>query len=212
MADRRPKARRRGQRSGPGGPGRGRAGRGLPSPWPRRESPDQHPSRAASARGFAPASDASVRRSAQPWPSPHAARRVDSARMASTTTFDSDRMTAFSGELMALYVGTLSTYMIAIGWRSGALDALAAGPATSAELAERAGLSERHVREWLGAMATSGIATYEPVTRRFALPAEHAACLTGDTPANTAPMAEAVAYLGRLVSSVTQTLEEGGGI
>ena len=37
----------------------------------------------------------------------------------------------------------------------------AAGPATSAELAIQAGLDERYVREWLGAMATAGIFEYE---------------------------------------------------
>lgn len=127
-------------------------------------------------------------------------------------TLDGERMAAFAGQLMSQYVGTMTTYMLAVGWRSGALAALAAGPATSAALAERAGLSERHVREWLGSMATSGIAAYNKDTGEFSLPAEHAACLTGDGAANIAPMAEAVAFLGRHVQAVTRTLEEGGGI
>lgn len=127
-------------------------------------------------------------------------------------TLDSDRVAAFAGQLMSQYIGTMTTYMLAVGWRSGALEALAAGPATSAGLAERAGLSERHVREWLGAMATSGIATYDKDSREYTLPAEHAACLTGDGPANSAPMAEAVAYLGKFVPAVTRTMEEGGGV
>ena len=41
---------------------------------------------------------------------------------------------------------------------------LPCAPGTSTELAERAGLHERYVREWLGAMVTSGIADYEPHT------------------------------------------------
>ena len=127
-------------------------------------------------------------------------------------SFDTERMTAFGMQLMGQYVGTMVTYMLAVGSRTGALDALAAGPATSEGLSARAGLSERHVREWLGAMATAGIATYDASTREFALPAEHAACLTGASPANTAPMATAVAYIGRFVPDVTRTVEEGGGI
>jgi ubiquinone/menaquinone biosynthesis C-methylase UbiE len=125
---------------------------------------------------------------------------------------DGDRMAAFAGRLMAQYVDTLMTYMLAIGWRSGAVAALAAGPATSAALAERSRLSERHLREWLGAMTTSGIAIYDAATSEYALPPEHAACLTGDGPGNTSPFAEAVAFMGRHVDAVTRTLEEGGGI
>src|SRR5256886_9926196 len=55
-----------------------------------------------------------------------------------------------------------------------ALPISAQGPATSSELAARAGLDERYVREWLGAMATGGVVDYDAATSRFTLPAEHA--------------------------------------
>jgi SAM-dependent methyltransferase len=42
----------------------------------------------------------------------------------------------------------------------------------------RAGLKERYVREWLGAMVTGRIIEYDPATRRYWLPREHAASLT----------------------------------
>ena len=47
------------------------------------------------------------------------------------------------------------------------------------ELATRAGVNERYVREWLGAMVTAGIFEYE---RPYVLlaAAEHAVCLTDD--------------------------------
>jgi hypothetical protein len=45
------------------------------------------------------------------------------------------------------------------------LEALAAGEATSGELAERAGLVERYMRECLGALITAGIVGYSPTTR-----------------------------------------------
>jgi DNA-binding IclR family transcriptional regulator len=45
-----------------------------------------------------------------------------------------------------------------IGHRTGLFDAMRNQPSmTSEEIAARAGLNERYVREWLGAMVTSGI-------------------------------------------------------
>jgi winged helix-turn-helix protein len=38
----------------------------------------------------------------------------------------------------------------------------------SEELAERARLNERYVREWLGSMVTGGNMEYEPAARRYA--------------------------------------------
>lgn len=48
-------------------------------------------------------------------------------------------------------------------------------PLTSDELAARAGLHERYVREWLGAMFTSGVVETVPGSDRYRLPPEHAA-------------------------------------
>jgi DNA-binding IclR family transcriptional regulator len=52
------------------------------------------------------------------------------------------------------------------------------GPATGEAIAERAGLNERYVREWLGAMVTGEVVEYDAAERRYHLPAEHAASLT----------------------------------
>ena len=48
--------------------------------------------------------------------------------------------------------------MASIGHRTGLFDAMRdQPPQTSDEIASRAGLNERYVREWLGAMVTSGV-------------------------------------------------------
>ena len=62
-------------------------------------------------------------------------------------------------------------------------------------IAERAGLDERYVREWLGAMATAGIVQYEPTSRTFLLPPEHAVVLTGTSSRNLAANSQALAML-----------------
>jgi SAM-dependent methyltransferase len=56
-------------------------------------------------------------------------------------------------------LGYYATTVLAVGRASGALEALLAGPATAAELAERSGLDERNLRLWLRALAASGNAT-----------------------------------------------------
>ena len=94
--------------------------------------------------------------------------------------------------------------MVDIGHRTGLFAAAAAGPATSSELAARAELQERYVREWLGAMVTGGIVDYDPALGTYRLPAEHAACLTGRGSANLAPISRLGTHLAKQVDAVTR--------
>jgi SAM-dependent methyltransferase len=103
------------------------------------------------------------------------------------------------------------SYMIDIGHRTGLFTAAAAGPATSDELAVRAGLTERYVREWLGAMVTGGVMDYDPAAATYTLPAAHAAVLT-DGPMSLAPMAALGTHLGKHVHQVARAFREGGGV
>src|SRR5918996_3530795 len=101
------------------------------------------------------------------------------AETVTSRPLDEAKVEAFAGRLLELYTGGLLTFLVDIGHRTGLFAAAAAGPATSASLAGRADLQERYVREWLGAMASSGIVGYDLATASFSLPDEHAACLTG---------------------------------
>ncbi|XP_072170890.1 S-adenosylmethionine-dependent methyltransferase Rv2258c-like [Diadema setosum] len=65
------------------------------------------------------------------------------------------------------------TLSIAVGRQTGLFDALGSfrgQPKTSQEIADRAGLKERYVREWLGAMVTSRIVEAEGKDRFFLPP------------------------------------------
>src|ERR671925_1928975 len=99
--------------------------------------------------------------------------------MSTTTDFNQAKAEAFAGRLLtALNDGALCV-MASIGHRTGLFDVMSQlPPATSDEIAQRAGLNERYVREWLGAMVTGGVIDIEPVSQRYSLPAEHAAYLT----------------------------------
>src|SRR5574341_2485008 len=92
---------------------------------------------------------------------------------------DKQRVQEFARKIFGLYTSGLLTLMVNIGHKTGLYEALAQAPGTSAEIAARAGLDERYVREWLGAMATGGIVEYDQARGTFALPPAHAACLTG---------------------------------
>jgi SAM-dependent methyltransferase len=124
---------------------------------------------------------------------------------------DPAKVEEFAGRLMSVFTGSMLSYMIDLGHRTGLFSAAAQGPATSEELADRASLTERYVREWLGAMVTGGIVDYDPTTTTYSLPPERAACLT-EGPTNMAPWAGMNTHLGKHVHQVARVFREGGGV
>jgi SAM-dependent methyltransferase len=125
---------------------------------------------------------------------------------------DDARLEAFAGRLLSSYTESMVTLMIDVGFRTGLLDTLAADSGTSAEVAERAGLVERYVRECLGALVTAGIVEYDPATGRYTLPPEHAACLSGPGTLNLAPISQLTTLLAKHVDGVAHAFREGGGV
>ena len=104
--------------------------------------------------------------------------------------------------------------MISVGHRSGLIDAMASlPPATSEAIAATADLAERCVREWLAVMVTGHIIEYEPVSRTYRLPAEHAACLTSGAPlGNLAVYAQHVTLIGQIQDQVLECFNSGKGM
>lgn len=125
---------------------------------------------------------------------------------------DQAAVQTFGRRLLDLYTGAMLTFMIDIGSRTGLFEAAERGPSTSAALAERAGLQERYVREWLGAMVSGGVMSYDAITGVYALPAEHALLLTGDLARNLAPQSQFIDQLGRHVPELARCFREGGGV
>ena len=123
-----------------------------------------------------------------------------------------DLVKQFGAKLLGIYTGGVLTKLIDIGYQVGLFDAASQGPATSQGLADRAGLKERYVREWLGAMVTSGIFTYEAQDRTYTLPEEHAGLLTGDRHTNVAPLSRTLNHFGTHLQRLTGCFRDGGGI
>jgi len=88
-----------------------------------------------------------------------------------------DFLMKLSGDA-AIAAGGLS---VAIGDRLGLYTAMSdAGPMTAGELAERTGLVERYVEEWLAVQAGLDYVRYDPGTQSFELREEHAAVVADE--------------------------------
>ena len=120
----------------------------------------------------------------------------------------------FSGRMLTMANHATLALMISIGHRTGLFEAMKrAGPATSAELAREAGLDERYVREWLGAMASGRLVALDRETRRYRLPLPHGAFLGRDaSQGNMAAMFQFVAVLGGVESRIVDCFRTGGGV
>lgn len=133
------------------------------------------------------------------------------------TTFDDHRAEAFGERLLDVVNHGALAMMISIGHRTGLFDVMAGmAPATSLEIATDAGLDERYVREWLGAMTTGGVVEVQPGgvgPDNYHLPAEHAASLTrAARPANMAVTCQWIPLLGSVEDEVVECFTRGGGV
>jgi 2-polyprenyl-3-methyl-5-hydroxy-6-metoxy-1,4-benzoquinol methylase len=92
------------------------------------------------------------------------------------TQLDENKLNAFIGKMLGDLGGAFSVPTVRVGLRLGLFDTLhKSGPATSEELAKRAGgLTERYVREWALAQAASGYIDYDAASRKFNLSPEQA--------------------------------------
>ncbi len=125
-----------------------------------------------------------------------------------------DRAQAFAERLGGMLNDSALILMTSIGHRTGLFDVMAeAGAVTPAALARAAGLHERYVREWLGAMVTGRIVEHDPAAGSYRLPPEHAASLTrAAAPANLAVTAQWIPLLGSVEDRIVECFRQGGGV
>lgn len=127
---------------------------------------------------------------------------------------DEGRAEAFANRLVEMLNSGSLALMVSIGHRTGLFDTLAGmAPATSGEIAERAGLDERYVREWLGAMTVGDIVVQDPDSGAYHLPGEHAASLCRSSPTdNVAVFAQYIPLLGAVEDDIVHCFRNGGGV
>ena len=128
--------------------------------------------------------------------------------------FSADAARAFGGRLVGVLNGASIALLISIGHQTGLFETLAAlPPSTSTEIATTAGLDERYVREWLDGLVVADVLRYQPGSRTYLLPAEHAALLTrAGGPDNLAPSMQFVALMGEVEQQVIACFRHGGGL
>ncbi len=131
-----------------------------------------------------------------------------------TQGLDEARVEAFAQRITHTLNDAFLAMMVSIGHQTNLFDTMAELPrATSEEIARAAGLQERYVREWLGAMATGRIVEYEPAGKTYRLPTEHAASLTRAAGANNLATSMLwVSCLGQVEPEVVKCFRLGGGV
>ncbi|MFP5239677.1 MAG: class I SAM-dependent methyltransferase, partial [Acidobacteriota bacterium] len=90
---------------------------------------------------------------------------------------------AFAGRMAEILDASALNAALCLGYRAGLFEAMdrLGCPASCAAIAREAGLAERYVREWLGAVACGGVVELSVSAsgeELFLLPPEHAALLT----------------------------------
>jgi SAM-dependent methyltransferase len=127
---------------------------------------------------------------------------------------DPDQLMAFVFRAVGEVGATLNTALVVMGDKLGLYRAMAgAGAITADGLAERSGVAERYVREWLNAQAAGGFVEYDPNGGTYTLPPEQTVALTDESSAAYLPGLFEIA-LGSVLDSprVTEASKTGAGI
>lgn len=131
-----------------------------------------------------------------------------------TPTFDQERADKFAEGLLAMMNQAALSLMLSIGHRTRLFDIMSKmSSGNSAEIAKKAGLNERYVREWLNALFTGGILEYDADKKNYRLPPEHAAFLTREaSPYNFAVIAQFIPVLAYVEDGIVEAFNHGGGV
>lgn len=131
-----------------------------------------------------------------------------------TQQLTADALNAFGARYLEILNHGALASMISIGHRAGLFNAMHHhGPGTSAQIAVAAGMNERYVREWLGALTCGGLVECDDSGKTYHLPATHAAMLSNAEGAdNLGHLAEFVTMMGFIEDKLLHCFREGGGV
>jgi hypothetical protein len=97
-------------------------------------------------------------------------------------TIDPDKLMAFVFRAVDEVGAALNAALVVMGDQLGYYRALAEhGPMGATDLAQRTSTGDAYAREWLNAQAAGGFVDYDPSTRRYTLPPEHAVALADES-------------------------------
>jgi SAM-dependent methyltransferase len=127
---------------------------------------------------------------------------------------DVNQALQFAFKVVGDLASALNTPLIYIGDKLGIFKAMADGqPVNSEELAQRTGLTERYVREWMKAMIAAEYLTYNPDTQRATLSPEHAMVLARDgSPVFVMGIAQMIPDHYNILPRIMDAFRKGGGV
>ncbi len=139
---------------------------------------------------------------------------IDMNVLTPTRSFDEAKAEAFAERFVGALSEAALAIMTSLGHRAELFDAMAANPAlTCGALAEKAGVAERYLLEWLGVMVTSGVVAYDAAAKTYTLPAEHAAVLTrAAEPNNMAVTTQFIGVAASVEEHMLDRFRTGGGL
>jgi ubiquinone/menaquinone biosynthesis C-methylase UbiE len=125
---------------------------------------------------------------------------------------DDARLGELLGKFVADLGATVAAGNVVMGHRLGLYAALAAAPATAADLAARTNTHPRYITEWLRGQAAGGYVQYDPDTETYSMSEEQAFVLANPDGAVYAPGAFVLA-LGTLRAEeyITERFRTGAG-
>jgi SAM-dependent methyltransferase len=132
----------------------------------------------------------------------------------SATEIDQGKLEAFMGQAVTDMGAVISAPLFLIGEKLGLYKAMAgAGPLSSQEVADRASVAERSVREWLRNQAAGGYVSYDPESDRYTLPDEHALALADeDSPFYILGVYDLIASLYADETRILEAFRSGQGM
>jgi ubiquinone/menaquinone biosynthesis C-methylase UbiE len=126
---------------------------------------------------------------------------------------DEGRLNEFLGRFISDLGATVAAGNIVVGHRLGLFHALARGPATAAQLAERVGANDRYIAEWLRGQAAGGYVEYDADGDVYSMTEEQVFVLANPDGGIYAPGAFLLA-LGALKANdrITAAFQSGEGV
>jgi SAM-dependent methyltransferase len=130
------------------------------------------------------------------------------------TGIDEAKLEAFMGQAVTDMGAIISAPLFIIGEKLGLYKAMAhAGPLSSQDVADRAGVAERYVREWLRNQAAGGYVEYDADSDTYLLPDEHAMALADeDSPVYMLGVYDSIASLFADEERLLEAFRSGDGM
>lgn len=127
---------------------------------------------------------------------------------------DMEKLHALLGTMVGDMGAAASAALVVLGDNLGLFAAVAnAGPASSDTIAEKSGIDERYVREWLSCMAASGYVEYDAANETFSMLPEQAAVFADpDSPATLTGGYHSIASLFVDEPLVRKAFKKGKGV